>query len=135
METRRPSSPAALDDPDELPKRRLIERRDERKPFDERDLRSVGWLVLERIFFSDMLPAEVSASATVIRALTALGDAPADQEEQLAEIELRGMLMNGFQPRSPEEWARAATLFGETSMAEFRRWKRLPPRERTPEQD
>ncbi len=135
METRRPSQQARQDVPDELPKRQLLERRDERKPFDERDLRGVGWLVLERIFFADMAPAEVSASATLIRALTALGDAPADQEEQLAEIELRGMLMNGFQPRSPEEWARASKMFGETSMEEFRRWKKLPPREPTPERD
>jgi hypothetical protein len=99
------------------------------EPFESRDLRLVGWLVLQRIFFADMEPSEASAAASVIRALTSLGDAPESEGEQLAEIELRGMLMNGFQPRDDAEWALAERLFGERSMEEFRRWQKLPPRE------
>mgnify|MGYP001310935387 FL=1 len=99
------------------------------RPFEERDLRKVGWLVLERIFFAEMDASAASAASSVIRVLTALGDSPESEDEQLEEIELRGMLMNGFQPRDDRQWELAERLFGETALDEFRRWQKLPPRE------
>ena len=102
---------------------------DEREAFVSKDLRAVGWLVLERLFTTEFEPGRASAAATVIRALTALGDSPADEDEQLGTIELHGMLMNGFQPRDDDEWALAERVFGQERMAEFRRWQGLPARE------
>lgn len=110
------------------PKPRLTDW-DERETFVSKDLRGVGWLVLERLFIGEFEPAKASAAATVIRALTALGDAPADEEEQNRVIALHGMLMNGFQPRDEAEWALAEQVFGPERMNEFRRWAALPDRQ------
>lgn len=96
-----------------------------RDAFGAKDLRAVGWLVLERLFIGDFEPGKASAAATVIRALTALGDSPADEEEQNRIITLHGLLMNGFQPRDAEEWELAERVFGPERMAEFRRWRAL----------
>ena len=97
----------------------------EREAFAAKDLRAVGWLVLERLFIEACEPARASAAATLIRALSALGDAPADEEEQNRIITLHGLLMNGFQPRDAEEWELAERVFGPERMAEFRRWRAL----------
>ncbi len=110
------------------PQPRLTER-DARDAFASKDLRDVAWLVLERLYINELDASRASAAATVIRALTALGDAPADEEQQLRIVTLHGLLMNGFQPRDKDEWALAEEVFGPERMDEFRRWKELPPRE------
>jgi hypothetical protein len=66
--------------------------------------------------------------ARFIRSLVAvrkLGPEPIDEDEALAEVELRGRLMHGQPPRDPEEWALAARRFDETAIREFRRWEEL----------
>ena len=93
--------------------------------FASKDLRAVAWLVLERLYIADMTASEASAAGTIIRALTALGDDPGDEEEQLRIIELHGGLMNGVPPRDDEEWELAGRIFGPESIAEFRRWQAL----------
>ena len=66
---------------------------------------------------------DVSAMSTLIRTLHALGPAPEDEDAVLAEIELRGVVMNGFPPRNEEEWALAAKVFDADAIREFHRWE------------
>ena len=60
---------------------------------------------------------------TLIRTLHALGPEPEDEDAVLAEIELRGVVMNGFPPRNEEEWALAAKVFDADAIREFHRWE------------
>lgn len=45
-------------------------------------------------------------------------------DEELAEIELRGVVMNGFPPRDEEEWELARKVFDADAIEEFERWER-----------
>lgn len=113
------------DPPPKLVPHAWLTNRDSAEAFEAKDLRAVGWLVLERLYIADISASEASAAGTVIRALTALGDDPGDEEEQLRIIELHGGLMNGIPPRDDEEWELAERVFGPQSAAEFRRWQAL----------
>lgn len=57
-----------------------------------------------------------------MRVLATLGPEPLAEEESLREIELRGLLMNGIPPRTPDEWELAAKVFDDEALSEFRRW-------------
>lgn len=111
--------------PEPLVEHEWLTEPDHRGAFTGKDLRAVAWLLLERLYIGDLSSSEASAAGTLIRALTALGDSPGDEEEQLAIIALHGGLMNGIPPRDDEEWALAERIFGPESMEEFRRWKAL----------
>lgn len=112
-----------MDDP-ESDKR--LTHRDEVRMFDERDLRTLGWCVLERLYTNKMAANEASAAGSIIRALAGLGEAAEDAEQTKDDIVLHGLLHNGFQPRSDAEWQRAEEMFGPERLAEFRRWKAFP---------
>lgn len=95
-------------------------------PVAERDLRGTGWWLLEQLTGTVPFAArEGSVAASVLRVLAALGPEPASEDEALAEVELRGRLMHGQPPGTPQEWERAALVFEGDALAEFRRWEKL----------
>jgi hypothetical protein len=68
------------------------------------------------------------ASGRYMRGILAfhkLGFEPLEEDEVLAEIELRGCLMHGLPPRNQEEWDLAREKFDDEAIAEFERWQRL----------
>lgn len=89
----------------------------------ERDLRDLAWWTAGALVDGTMEARDVSAMCTLIRTLHALGPEPEDQEAVLKEIELRGVVMNGFPPRNEEEWALAEQVFDADAIAEFHRWE------------
>ena len=88
----------------------------------ERDLRSLGWWLIEETLAGRVTPPEASAVNRMMHTLLQLGPAPEADERALQEVALRGLLMHGVPPRTPEEWRRAAEIFDEEALAEFRRW-------------
>ena len=63
-----------------------------------------------------------------LRALRNFHDLPISQEDEddiLAEIELRGVVMNGLPPRNDEEWALAQKVFDADAIREFHRWEEV----------
>ncbi len=92
---------------------------------DGRDLRGLGWWLVEGTLRQRVGAREASVVASLLRTLAALGPDEGDTEDALREVELRGVLMHGMPPRTPEEWARAARIFDDDALAEFRRWERL----------
>lgn len=111
---------------DARPGENRLEHRDEVRMFEERDLRTLGWYVLERLYTNKMAANEASAAGSLIRALAGLGEGDEDAERLKDDIVLHGLLYNGFQPRTPEEWQRAEELFGPERLAEFERWRKYP---------
>ena len=65
---------------------------------------------------------QASVAAALLRLLHALGPDPISDEEAWKEVELRGRIMHGMPPRSPEEWERVALLYDDEALEEFRRW-------------
>ena len=111
----------------------------------QHDLRALGWWLIEEILGGRVTPPEASAVNRMMHTLLQLGPAPEEDERALQEVALRGLLMHGVPPRSEEEWRRAAEIFDEEALAEFRRWTPLleghgddgvkPPRLRDRERD
>ena len=91
----------------------------------ERDLRGLGWWLIEEILSGRVTPPEASAVTRLMHTLLQLGPAPDDEERALEEVALRGLLMHGLPPRTPEEWQRAREAFDEDAIAEFLRWAPL----------
>ena len=89
----------------------------------QRDLRGLGWWVIERVLGEELPAQNASVLASVMRILATLGPEPLAEEEAWKEVELRGLLMHGDPPRNAEEWRRAAEIFDDASLAEFRRWE------------
>jgi hypothetical protein len=94
-------------------------------PAEERDLRKLGWWVIERVISGELTSSDASVVSSVMRVLAALGPATADSEDALREVQLRGRLMHGRPPKDAEEWALAGRLFTDDALAEFRRWEQL----------
>ena len=88
-----------------------------------RDLRQLAWWTAGALIDGTLEARDVSAMCTLIRTLHALGPEPGDQEAILREIELRGVVMNGFPPRDEEEWALAERVFDAEAITEFHRWE------------
>ena len=88
----------------------------------EHDVRALAWWLVEQTVKGTIEMNRASVLGTLLRTLAALGPAPADEDEALAEVELRGVLMNGMPPRDDEEWTLAARIFDDDALAEFRRW-------------
>ncbi|MBA4180311.1 MAG: hypothetical protein C0506_06960 [Anaerolinea sp.] len=93
-------------------------------PVVNRDLRALAWWAAGALLTGAVPGREISALCTLIRVLHALGPEPDDEQEVLAELELRGVVMNGFPPRNEEEWALAERVFDADAIEEFRRWER-----------
>ncbi len=96
----------------------------------------MGQMALEMM--DQFVAGKVSSKAvvSVIRALAGMDKLPVTEEEedrQLREVELRGMAMNGFAPRTAEEWRLAMEAFGPNSVLEnFRFFRVLPGSEAIP---
>ncbi len=88
----------------------------------ERDLRGLGWWLIEETLAGRVTPPEASAVNRMMHTLLQLGPTPEAEERALQEVALRGLLMHGVPPRSEDEWRRAAEIFDDEALAEFRRW-------------
>lgn len=88
-----------------------------------RDVRQLAWWTIGALIDGSLEARDVTALCTLIRTLHTLGPEPEDEQAILAEIELRGVVMNGFPPRNDEEWALAARVFDADAIAEFHRWE------------
>lgn len=89
-----------------------------------RDLRALAWWAVGALLTGALPGRETSALCTLIRVLHALGPEPEDEQVLLAEVELRGVVMNGFPPRDDEEWELARRVFDADAIEEFHRWER-----------
>lgn len=90
-----------------------------------RDPLALQWWVIERIIDGALQPPQAAAISGVVRTLANLPPGARDEAAALASIALRGQLMHGIPPRTPEQWALAATMFDDEALAEFRRWELL----------
>ena len=88
----------------------------------ERDLRALGWWLIEETLAGRVTPPETSAINRMMHTLLQLGPTPEADELALQEVALRGLLMHGVPPRTAEEWRRAGEVFDDEALAEFRRW-------------
>ncbi|MCY3506221.1 MAG: hypothetical protein OXH41_08665 [Chloroflexi bacterium] len=88
----------------------------------ERDLRALGWWLIEETLAGRVTPPEASAVNRMMHTLLQLGPTPEADELALQEVALRGLLMHGVPPRTEQEWRRAAEIFDDEALAEFRRW-------------
>lgn len=88
-----------------------------------RDLRGLAWWAVEALLSGAVGGRDIATLCTLIRVLHSLGPEPEDEDEILAEVELRGVVMNGFPPRNAEEWALAERVFDADAIAEFHRWE------------
>ena len=85
----------------------------------------LGAVALERVASLELDPANVARFLRGLDLFRRFPPPPEDEDEILAEVELRGVVMNGFAPRNPEEWALARKVFDDTAIEEFTRWVRL----------
>lgn len=92
---------------------------------DGRDLHAVSWWVLERLLHDEIDPRRASAMRAMVRTIAQLGPEERDRQEQLREAQLRGLVMHGIPPRTPEEWALAERVFDDDALAELHRWEAL----------
>ena len=90
-----------------------------------RDLRALGWWLIEEILAGRVTPPEASAVNRMMHTLLQLGPASEEDERSLQETALRGLLMHGVPPRTDDEWRQAAEIFDEDALAEFHRWTPL----------
>ncbi len=90
----------------------------------QRDIGGVCWLIVERALSDgggDGKGAGVAVSA--LRILVGLPPQGTTAEAARAEAFLRGKVMHGIAPQTPEEWALAEEIFEENAIEEFRRWE------------
>lgn len=95
-----------------------------------RDLRSLGWWLISQILAEDLTPQHASVAARIMGLLERLGPGLESGDESLRELALRGMVMAGVPPRTPDEWELAARIFDDAALAELRRWPALLERDR-----
>lgn len=90
--------------------------------FEARDLRQLGWWLVDRMLGHELPAANASVIVAVMRILASLGPEPLAEDDALKQVELRGRIMHGQPPRSPEEWQLATEVFDDDALAEFHRW-------------
>lgn len=91
----------------------------------DRSARRLAWWLAAEIAGGDFEAQRGTVLSNVLRLLHAMGPEPADEEDALAEVEMRGRLMHGQPPAGPDEWARAERTFDAEAIGEFRRWEQL----------
>ncbi len=91
----------------------------------DRSLYGLGWWLVGAAIEGRVGGRQATILTGVARLLAGLGAPEINDEDALAEVELRGRLMYGQPPRTAAEWERAATIFDDDAMEEFRRWERL----------
>ena len=89
------------------------------------DLRALGWSLLDRLANGELDPRRAGVMASLMRVVAALGPEPEDEQELLREAQLRGLVMHGIPPRTPEEWQLAERVFDDEALREFHRWESL----------
>ena len=96
-------------------------------PSRDRDIRAIGWWLLDGLVAGTVDPRTASVLASVLRVMSSLGPDEMTREDQLKEVELRGLLMHGVPPRNEEEWERARRTF-EPEFLDIieRKWGELP---------
>ena len=90
-----------------------------------RDPRRFAWWTIGAVLEEGLDARAGGVVANLLRIIQALGPEPQSEAERLKEAQLRGRIMHGLPPQSPEEWAYAATVFNDEALAEFRRWEEL----------
>ncbi|MBA4181964.1 MAG: hypothetical protein C0506_15340 [Anaerolinea sp.] len=92
-------------------------------PPGRRNSRAIGQAVAEQVAEGTASPLQASR---LIRSLSVVESLPGEEEEEeiLAEVELRGVVANGFPPRNEEEWLLAIKVFDSEAIEEFVRWER-----------
>lgn len=93
-----------------------------------RDLRAFSWWLLEAILDGEVAPAKGGVMSGLLRIIAGLGPEPASEAEVYKELELRGRLMTGLPPRTPEEWDRVALFLDDEALEEIRTWPMDGPR-------
>lgn len=88
----------------------------------DRDLRGLGWWLVGEVLTGRLDVRKGSVAAAIMRILHAAGPDPLADEDALAIVALRGLVMHGQPPRDEEEWSLAETAFDEDALAELRRW-------------
>lgn len=91
--------------------------------FHEHDPRELSWWVIGEVIGGTLEASRASVAAALLRLLHMLGPGAISDEEAWREVELRGRIMHGQPPRSPEEWARVALLYDDEALEEFKRWE------------
>jgi hypothetical protein len=89
----------------------------------QKDLRGLAWWTAGALLSGDLPGRDAAVVSNLIRTLQSLGPEPESEEQVLAEVELRGRLMNGLPPRDEAEWALAESVFTPEAIEEFRRWE------------
>ena len=80
--------------------------------------------VVVRLSRGKLSPLDAMRALRALATFTKLPGPPEDEDEILAEVELRGVVMNGFPPRNEEEWQLARKVFDADAIEEFERWER-----------
>lgn len=95
-------------------------------PHSSKSLRAIGQLAVEGVVDGTASPLQASRLIKSLSAVNELGDFESDEERDkiLSEIELRGLIMHGCTPRTPEEWLLARQIFDDEGFEEFVRWER-----------
>lgn len=91
--------------------------------FDRNSLAPIAQSVVTRLTAGALTPLEAIRWLRAIRMFHELPMSTEDEDEMLAEIELRGVVMNGFPPRNEEEWELARKVFDAEAITEFHRWE------------
>ena len=90
-----------------------------------RDLHAVSWWVLERLLHDEIDPRRASAMRAMVGTIAQLGPEERDEQEMWREAQLRGLVMHGIPPRTPEEWELAERVFDDDALAELHRWEAM----------
>lgn len=91
------------------------------------DVRSTAWQVVDLLLADEAFQAgRGSAVISGLRLLASLGEHDDRAGRALAEVELRGLVMNGIPPRDAVEWALASEVFGAEVVHEMAGWE-WPP--------
>jgi len=93
--------------------------------FDRNSLKPIAESVLTKLTDGAITPLEAIRWFRAIRNFHELPISQEDENEVLAEVELRGVVMNGFPPRNDEEWALAEKVFDADAIREFHRWEEV----------
>ena len=88
--------------------------------------RLLGQIAAEKVADGSASPLQASRHIRSLSVLDNMTDPKTEEDEDkiLAEIELRGLVMNGLTPRNEEEWLLAREVFDDAAIEEFTRWER-----------
>lgn len=77
--------------------------------------------MLDRLEDGELDPRIATVMVAALRVLLAAGGLAAEDDDALAEVELRGRLMFGLPPRDEAEWDLARARFTPEALAEIER--------------